>query len=119
MSPVVMPSGYTRDFLDGKITEEQQLERIRHSYSSVSAKADVVRTEPQHSDIVYWTMPCICSIEAFRLVDGWQILMEGSGHTGVGGIVNLNNARVAKELGADMVRTGVLKCLCSAELLQA
>lgn len=67
MSPVVMPSGYTRDFLDGKITEEQQLERIRHSYSSVSAKADVVSKERQYSDMVYLTMPCVYSIKAFRL----------------------------------------------------
>lgn len=31
------------------------------------------------------------------------MVLEGSGHTGVGGICNLNNARVAQVLGADMV----------------
>lgn len=29
--------------------------------------------------------------------------MEGTGHTGVGSIVNINNARVAAELGIDMI----------------
>lgn len=42
MSPVVMPSGYTRDFLDGKITEEQQLDRIGTSFKNVSSNADMV-----------------------------------------------------------------------------
>jgi hypothetical protein len=47
-------------------------------------------------------------------------VLEGSGHTGVGSIVSLNNARVAHLLGADMVlvangglvRVCVCVCLC-------
>ncbi|RHY21650.1 hypothetical protein DYB32_009744 [Aphanomyces invadans] len=69
MSPVVIPPGYTRDFLDGKITLESQLSKIRSSFDRITSQNDVRCT----------------------------------GHTGVGSIVNVNNARVAAELGVDMV----------------
>lgn len=39
---------------------------------------------------------CIC-------IDTQYTIVEGTGHTGVGSIVNINNARVAAELGIDMV----------------
>jgi hypothetical protein len=42
MSPVVMPSGYTRAFLDGTITEEQQVSRIKQAYARASSHADMV-----------------------------------------------------------------------------
>ncbi|KAF0717778.1 Aste57867_2095 [Aphanomyces stellatus] len=72
MSPVVIPPGYTRDYLDGKITLETQLDRIHTSFNRISAR------------------------NQFTVV-------EGTGHTGVGSIVNVNNARVAAELGVDML----------------
>ncbi len=31
------------------------------------------------------------------------VLLEGTGHTGVGSVVDLNNAQVAKRLNADMI----------------
>ncbi|GAB9474206.1 hypothetical protein Gpo141_00011345 [Globisporangium polare] len=72
MSPVVIPPGYTREFLDGKITLESQLSKIHQSFEKITAANDYT-------------------------------LVEGTGHTGVGSIVNINNARVAAELGIDMV----------------
>lgn len=72
MSPVVIPAGYTREYLDGRITFEQQLVRIQRSFERISADNDYT-------------------------------VVEGTGHTGVGSIVDINNARVAAELGVDMV----------------
>lgn len=72
MSPVIIPSGFTRDFIDQKMTEDSLLEKIHASFEIVS------------------------SANSFTVV-------EGTGHVGVGSIVNLNNAQVASELGLDMV----------------
>jgi len=72
MSPVVIPSGYTRDFLDGRIKEEDQIKAIQSSFASIASKNDFV-------------------------------VVEGTGHCGVGSIVNLDNARVASILGLDVV----------------
>jgi len=72
MSPVVIPQGYTRKFLDGLITEDEQVSSIKKAYESLSKKNDF-------------------------------IVVEGTGHCGVGSIVNLDNARVASFLNLDMV----------------
>ncbi|KAG9401933.1 hypothetical protein AC1031_007637 [Aphanomyces cochlioides] len=72
MSPVVIPPGYTRDYLDGKITLESQLDKIHKSFKRISERNEFT-------------------------------VVEGTGHTGVGSIVNVSNARVAAELGVDMV----------------
>ena len=72
LSPVVMPSGYTKNFLDGKITETEQITAVKRSYEAISS---------QHKFTV----------------------VEGTGHCGVGSIVNLDNARVASLLGLDLI----------------
>ena len=72
MSPVIIPRGYTQDYVDGKVTCEEQAEAIRTSYGRIAAEADVV-------------------------------LLEGTGHVGVGSIVEMSNSRVASLLNADMV----------------
>src|SRR3546814_8507933 len=72
MSPVLIPSGYTRAFIDGKIAREAQLAAIRQSFDRVAQTSDV-------------------------------ILVEGTGHTGVGSVVELNNAQVASYLNAEMI----------------
>ena len=77
MSPVLIPRGYTRDYLDGKI--EGQLADIRNAYLNI-----VRRTAADD--------PAGC-----------VTICEGTGHIGVGSIVGLGNARVAAELGADVV----------------
>lgn len=72
MSPVVIPAGYTREFLDGNIKEEDQIKAIKESYASIASKNEFV-------------------------------VVEGTGHCGVGSIVNMDNARVASILGLDII----------------
>lgn len=72
MSPVLLPSGFTRSFLDGEERVETLLDRIEKSYTAIS------------------------STNEFTIV-------EGTGHIGVGSIVEINNARVAAFLGLDVV----------------
>jgi len=74
MSPVIIPPGYTRNYLDGDVDtlDADQLDRIKRGFENISKQNDFT-------------------------------VVEGTGHTGVGSIVNMNNARVAAELGLDMV----------------
>eukprot|EP01084_Bolivina_argentea_P161079 280421_1 len=72
MSPIMIPRGYTRDYIDGMVSREDQLKEIRRSYDAISKVSDAV-------------------------------ILEGTGHIGVGSVVDLNNAQVAKRLNADMV----------------
>jgi len=72
MSPVILPSGFTRDFLDGKIDTSELESTIQTSFKKISDRS------------------------SFTLV-------EGTGHVGVGSLVNLNNARVAAALNLDLI----------------
>lgn len=72
MSPVIFPQGFTRDFLDGKISEDDLKAKIHAAFDSISSSNDFT-------------------------------IVEGTGHVGVGSIVNLNNARIASSLGLDVV----------------
>lgn len=72
ISPVIVPAGFTRSFLDGKENESKLLKNIQTSFRKIEQDHDYT-------------------------------VVEGTGHIGVGSIINLNNARVAAELGLDMV----------------
>lgn len=72
MSPVVVQPGYTRQYIDGNVGEQDQIADVLAGFKTVSDNTD-------------WT------------------IVEGTGHTGVGSIINLNNAKVASLLGADAV----------------
>ncbi len=72
MSPVIIPSGFTREFLDEKVTSEFLQQKIIQSFNKI------------YSENSY-------------------TIVEGTGHVGVGSIVNMNNAKVASELGLDVV----------------
>lgn len=72
MSPVIIPNGYTKKYVDGKIRHDQQLQDIEKAMRNVTDASDIV----------------VC---------------EGTGHCAVGSIVNVNNAKVASMIGADMV----------------
>ena len=72
MSPVLFPQGFTRDFLDGKISHHDLTQKILTAYKSVSSRHPIT-------------------------------LVEGTGHIGVGSIVDLNNAQVAALLGCPVI----------------
>ena len=72
MSPVLIPSGYTRRFLDGHVDQHQQEEAVLNAWDNMRRSFD-------------------------------NIIVEGTGHMGVGAIVGLDNARVAKLLGLEVV----------------
>lgn len=72
MSPVLFPRGFTRDFLDGKVSEAEMEKKITTAYEAIAKKNETV-------------------------------VVEGTGHVGVGSIVNFSNARVASMLGLKMI----------------
>lgn len=45
MSPVLIPSGYTKDYIDGKISSEEQIQKILNAYRAVEARSEVVLCE--------------------------------------------------------------------------
>jgi len=72
MSPIIVPSGFTRDFLDGKVSVRQLEEKILTAFYHLKKAHDF-------------------------------LLVEGTGHCGVGSILELNNARVAQMLQLPLV----------------
>ena len=72
MSPILFPRGFTRDYLDGKVDEEELGNKIQYSYQSIAQNCDIV-------------------------------VVEGTGHVGVGSIVNFSNARVANDLDLPLI----------------
>ncbi len=72
MSPVLLPSGFTREFLDGDHPVEALEAKILSAFRSISKESN-------------WT------------------IIEGTGHVGVGSIVGLNNAQVARLLKTPMI----------------
>lgn len=72
MSPVIFPSGFTKEYLDGKVDENVLKSKVISSFNTISSQNDFT-------------------------------VVEGTGHIGVGSIVNLNNADVASLLGLDVV----------------
>ena len=67
MSPLIIPSGFTRDFLDKKIVMDTLKENIVSAFSHIQKAHDF-------------------------------ILVEGTGHCGVGSIIGLNNVHCAQLL---------------------
>lgn len=72
MSPVILPSGFTRHFLDGQVDSQSIEQAIKHAFHTISSNHDFT-------------------------------LVEGTGHVGVGSIVQMNNAKVASLLGLEMI----------------
>ncbi|SCA62994.1 Uncharacterized protein SCG7109_AG_00280 [Chlamydiales bacterium SCGC AG-110-M15] len=72
MSPVLCPSGFTRDCIDGKIPAKSLEDKILNAFDRIQSTHEYV-------------------------------LVEGTGHMGVGTIMNVNNARVAQLLDLDVI----------------
>ncbi|MGB7128014.1 MAG: AAA family ATPase [Candidatus Rhabdochlamydia sp.] len=72
MSPILIPAGFTRDFLDKKIHIDDLRKKMISSFKTIQENKQLV-------------------------------LVEGTGHCGVGSIIHLNNAQVAKELNLPLI----------------
>lgn len=72
MSPLLVPRGYTKRFIDGEVDVAQQEAAVLDAWGRLTA---------EHPNAV----------------------VEGTGHMGVGSIVGLDNARVAKLLGLEVL----------------
>ena len=83
MSPILIPQGYTKSYLDGDIDHEQQIADIRRAYLNIVKATNSNKSSDDDNMAI-----TIC---------------EGTGHAGVGSIVGTGNARVAEELGADVI----------------
>ncbi len=71
MSPVHIPRGFTKSYIDGTVVEDLPA-RIRAAHASFAVDRDM-------------------------------LLIEGTGHAGVGAVIGLSNAVVARMLGAPAV----------------
>lgn len=72
MSPVIIPQGFTRRYLNGEISSTLMLEEIEKSFASISSSHEYT-------------------------------LVEGTGHVGVGSIIDLSNAKVASHLNLEAI----------------
>ncbi len=72
MSPVILPSGFTRSYLDGEIENSDLRQRIESGFATIQSSNEFT-------------------------------VVEGTGHSGVGSVIDLNNADVAAALGLDVV----------------
>jgi BioD-like phosphotransacetylase family protein len=72
MSPVTVPAGFTRDYLDDKTTNAMLQKAIMDGWAELSA-------------------------------NGEPVVVEGTGHAGVGSVFDMNNAQVAKMLDLPVV----------------
>jgi hypothetical protein len=86
MSPVLIPRGYTKSYLDGQIDHQSQMADIRRAYLNIVKSTS-------HYD----------GRGAAARNNNSITICEGTGHAGVGSVVGAGNARVAAELGADVV----------------
>jgi len=71
-SPVTVPSGMTRRFIEGRTTTQELQDRILAGFRHMGRHCDVV-------------------------------VLEGTGHAGVGSVLKLSNARVASLVGASAI----------------
>ena len=89
MSPILIPRGYTKSYLDGKIDHRGQLADIRRAYLNIVKNTT------------------FSSPDDYNMIGeeggGSITICEGTGHAGVGSVVGAGNARVAAEIGADVV----------------
>ena len=52
LSPVVIPAGYTRDFLDGKITETEQIASVERGFKAISSQHEFTGKLHSHKSVL-------------------------------------------------------------------
>lgn len=78
MSPVLIPQGYTKDYIDGKIAHEQQLESIKEAYTSISGRNEVVLCEGTGHCAV-GSIVGACNAQVASLLDAKMLLVANGG----------------------------------------
>lgn len=72
MSPVLIPQGFTKHYLDGDYSTSDMEEAVVNAFRRITSENEIT-------------------------------IVEGTGHVGVGSIINMSNAKVASLLGIDMI----------------
>lgn len=72
MSPVLIPPGFTRDYLNGDFSTDEMEKAVVSAFQKISSENEIT-------------------------------IVEGTGHVGVGSIINMSNAKVAAMLGIEMI----------------
>jgi hypothetical protein len=72
MSPVLIPSGFTRGYLDGQFSTQAMEDSVLKAFNEITEANDIT-------------------------------IVEGTGHVGVGSIINMSNAKVAALLDVEMI----------------
>eukprot|EP00581_Thalassiosira_minuscula_P000515 CAMPEP_0183747444 /NCGR_PEP_ID=MMETSP0737-20130205/67268_1 /TAXON_ID=385413 /ORGANISM="Thalassiosira miniscula, Strain CCMP1093" /LENGTH=428 /DNA_ID=CAMNT_0025983157 /DNA_START=463 /DNA_END=1749 /DNA_ORIENTATION=- len=101
MSPILIPRGYTKSYLDGHIDHQDQLADIRRAYLNIvkcTSNNNNIRSNVNDTSSIDPSRP-ESSVSGTTSIT----ICEGTGHAGVGSVVGAGNARVAAELGADVV----------------
>ncbi len=78
MSPVLIPSGYTKDYIDGKISHDEQLEAIKNAYLSISGRNEVVMCEGTGHCAV-GSIVGACNAQVASLLDAKMVLVANGG----------------------------------------
>ncbi len=90
--------GCTKDYIDGKISHDSQLEAITNAYDNVAAKNEVVLCEGTGKFIFQQIFMRVILLYVLH-----SHFTSTTGHCAVGSIVGASNAKVASLLGAGMV----------------
>lgn len=78
MSPVLIPNGYTKNYIDGKISHDGQLEAIKEAYSSISGRNEVVLCEGTGHCAV-GSIVGACNAQVASLLDAKMVLVANGG----------------------------------------
>jgi len=118
MSPVLIPKGYTKDYIDGKISHDGQLNSILDAYNNIASSNEVVLCEGTGSYHFWRELFCMCTLMFDILSSNEEFVLYISGietgHCAVGSIVGASNGKVASVIGADMVliaNGGLVRCV--------
>lgn len=77
-SPVLIPQGYTKDYLDGKISYQDQIDTVLSSYSKVKENSSIVLCEGTGHCAV-GNIVDVCNADVASLLQGKMVLVANGG----------------------------------------
>eukprot|EP00934_Nitzschia_sp_Nitz4_P003718 Nitzschia sp. Nitz4//scaffold303_size22340//3673//5055//NITZ4_008565-RA/size22340-processed-gene-0.17-mRNA-1//-1//CDS//3329547051//3708//frame0 len=90
-NPVIIPKGYTKDFLDGIVTKDQQKEKILEAYAKVKADSEVILCEGTGHCAVGSVIQA-CNAEVASWLGGKMVLVANGGVGNTFDNLSLNKA---------------------------